>query len=429
MSDDFSRIHIRIIALEGDVPATAQALERHLMTLVGRANVTLSLVPTGSLASTVLPNQSAADESAVCLVLMGTHWSQLAANTPALIPWMTIEATQEKSLLLFARTGNSHGLPPELARCSAFADKSVFVIDEGIGFSHSVKTMMQAMATHAGATRRNQLTRWFRRIFGGVGVVAVVALAMWQGPALVEKGIARLHARDPAYPMELVQQGYDQMKNNQIDGAIALFDQAVAIAPNTFQAHEALALAYAKKGDDAQALLAWDQVILAAPWYTDAYLARGWLHFKLKQDEAALADFAVVKSTSKAEQTAQSYTGSGWIYFRQTDYTRAAADFQQATELMPMSKDAYMGLGWSLFSLKHFEASALALEQWVRLDPTAEAFLMLGKAQDEAGQFKAALVSLRRYAELEPKPDSDIVKRIEVLTRSTMIVPALSIWG
>jgi len=415
-----SPIQIYMVALDGDTPATAQALQRYLMTVLGKANVTLSLVPTGAQVSSTLPDEiptpGPAAGSAVCLVVLGSQWSQLAADTPGLMPWLTRQAMREDVLFLFARTGHQPSLPPALARSPALANKTTVLIDEGAGFTQSVKKLFEVMMGCVGAAARRQRVRQSRRILGMVGLVAVVATLIWQGPPLFEAGLASLRARDPAYPMELVQQGYEQFQHDQVDGAIALFEQAVAIEPNTFQAHEALALAYAKKGDDAKALLAWDQVIQSAPWYIDAYLARGWLHFKLKHDTAALADFTVVKATSKAEQTAQSFTGSGWIYFRQNDYTRAAAEFQRATELMPTSKDGYMGLGWSLLSLKKYEASALALEQWARLDPTAEAFLMLAKAHDAAGQFKAALVSYKRYAELEPRPDPEIVKRIKSLS-------------
>jgi len=127
-----SPIQIYMVALDGDTPATAQALQRYLMTVLGKANVTLSLVPTGAQVSSTLPDEiptpGPAAGSVVCLVVLGSQWSQLAADTPGLMPWLTRQATREDVLFLFARTGHQPSLPPALARSPALANKTLLGI-------------------------------------------------------------------------------------------------------------------------------------------------------------------------------------------------------------------------------------------------------------------------------------------------------------
>jgi tetratricopeptide (TPR) repeat protein len=86
-------------------------------------------------------------------------------------------------------------------------------------------------------------------------------------------------------------QGIALHKKNELEQAIAEYDQAVKLYPRSAEVYYNRGLAYRQKDNMDQALLDYTQAILLDPKYIPAYANRGYAFYKLGDFDRALADF------------------------------------------------------------------------------------------------------------------------------------------
>jgi tetratricopeptide (TPR) repeat protein len=177
-------------------------------------------------------------------------------------------------------------------------------------------------------------------------------------------------------------------------GAVAQFNQAVALNPRYTIAYFLRAYVKDKLNDPQGALADYSQAISLKKDYALAYNNRGILkHVKLNDPQGALADYSQAISLKK--DYALAYYGRGILkHVKLNDPQGALADFNQAISLKPDDALAYYGRG----ILKHGKLSdsqgALAdYSQAISLDPKfAEAYYGRGllkhvKLNDPQGAF------------------------------------------
>ncbi len=89
----------------------------------------------------------------------------------------------------------------------------------------------------------------------------------------------------------LIGRGYTLMVKGLADLAIADFDQAIKLKPNSASAYNHRGLAYRRKGDSARAIQNYSKAVTLNPVYALAYNNRGYVYESLGQRDNAIADF------------------------------------------------------------------------------------------------------------------------------------------
>jgi Flp pilus assembly protein TadD len=127
---------------------------------------------------------------------------------------------------------------------------------------------------------------------------------------------------------------------------------------------------YAIKDPD-EALLYLDRRILFHPFFTDAHLERGYLHFRAHRYLEAISDFKKVASAKSdcVRCVVSMNTMMGSAYLELGDTESARKRFEKVRELAPDEANGSAGLG--LVALKEGKPSAAveAFSEAIRLDP------------------------------------------------------------
>jgi V8-like Glu-specific endopeptidase len=141
--------------------------------------------------------------------------------------------------------------------------------------------------------------------------------------------------------------GYEKYKQGNLQGALADYDRAIALAPKS-------SWAYAKRGwlkhdglkDYQGALADYNQALLIDPKYVDVYCYRGYLkHNKLKDLKGALADYN--QALALDPQYAWAYARRAWLKHNDiNDPQGALADYDRALALDPEYAPGYFYRGW-----------------------------------------------------------------------------------
>jgi lipoprotein NlpI len=155
---------------------------------------------------------------------------------------------------------------------------------------------------------------------------------------------------------------------DDLDRAIADYDEAIRLEPKFARAHNNRGLSYRQKGDLDRAIADCDEAIRLDPRFAPAYNNRG----------AA--------------------------YQAKRDLDRAMADYNESIRLDPKYAPAYnkRGFAWSLTG--DFDRAIADLDEAIQLDPRdSTAYLSRGRANVFIGALPKALADLDRAAELAPK--------------------------
>lgn len=118
-----------------------------------------------------------------------------------------------------------------------------------------------------------------------------------------------------------------------IRGALADYNQAISISPKFFEAHYNRALLKENKLNDVQEALAdYNQAISINPKFFEAYVNRGLLRYKLNDVQEALADYN--QAISINPKIPEAYHNRGTLrYVKLSDQEGAIQDFRQAARL------------------------------------------------------------------------------------------------
>lgn len=88
------------------------------------------------------------------------------------------------------------------------------------------------------------------------------------------------------------------------------------------------------------------------------------------------------------------------------NYRQAEANFEEIAKVRPDIAEAHFNLGWVKFQLGKFSEVGTHIANGLKLKPTEiSAYLLLGLAEREAGQFGNAEVTYRAALSLAPKDD------------------------
>jgi len=166
----------------------------------------------------------------------------------------------------------------------------------------------------------------------------------------------------------------DAQKAGNYDAAIALYQQALAIAPQNADYNYGLGTCYQQKGDMDSAVAQYQKALAIAPGNAD---------FK-----KAISDANILKAGPLVKQAYDKQTAG--------DMPGAIAAYTQATQLDPTNGSIYMNLGVAYQSSDDFQNARTAYVKAFELDPKGSVdALYLAAAIDE--NFKQGQQALNRY--------------------------------
>jgi len=195
--------------------------------------------------------------------------------------------------------------------------------------------------------------------------------------------------------------------------AAAEFQRAVELDPTDENATIGLAGALEHQGAVDEAEKAYQRSIEAHPQSYVSYNALGAFYFRRSENEKALQMFQ--KVTELAPENYIGYLNLGGIDNELGRYSEAIEPLRKSILLRP-SYGAYLGLGYSYFSVHDFAAAASSYVEATKLDPQqyfswgnlGEAQYYAGKRDEADRAYRKAIELAQRQLQVNPH-DSDVL--------------------
>lgn len=202
----------------------------------------------------------------------------------------------------------------------------------------------------------------------------------------------------------LYQQGLSALQDNLMTQAVSLFDEALKVQPDLFQAHYERGNAYLRLREYAKAISDYSKVIdsNAAGLLADAHNNRGYIYSDmLKKYDVAIRDFDAALRINPAY--ARAYYNRGLAYNRLNQLEKALADFNQVIALEPKYVDAYNSRGSLHLSRKQYQSAASDFEKAVAIDNSYTlGHYNLGLAYTFLKNYEKAIQSYTKALALRP---------------------------
>jgi Tfp pilus assembly protein PilF len=139
--------------------------------------------------------------------------------------------------------------------------------------------------------------------------------------------------------MQAMQHGEQQIKESDWMGAIRSFGDAIALRPNSAQAHYMRGTVYQHVDQFDGAMRDYTEAIHLEPKMVMAYAGLGGCYAHEQRDNEALVEFQ--RALELNPNAPLALFGRGNIYYRRKDYRRALADYDRVVEISPRFAPAY----------------------------------------------------------------------------------------
>jgi len=186
-----------------------------------------------------------------------------------------------------------------------------------------------------------------------------------------------------------------------LDEAVAHYSEAIALAPDFFEALNNRGNALFRLKRLEQALASYDEAIRLNVDYADAHINRGITLGKLKRSEEALA--ALNAGIRLDRSQADAYNNRGNLYLRQHRLADALADYDMAVRLRPNYAEAFLNRGNALKMLARPQEALTSYDKAIAVAPgLAEAHNNRGTALRALKRYDEALASYLEAVRLKP---------------------------
>jgi tetratricopeptide (TPR) repeat protein len=193
-----------------------------------------------------------------------------------------------------------------------------------------------------------------------------------------------------------------QQKLGDLAGAIADYEQALALNPQHAAAYYNRGTARQDQGDLARAIADYEQAIALNPQYAAAYNNRG----TARQDQGdlarAIADYT--QAFTLNPQDAAAYYNRGTARQDQGDLVGAITDYEQALALNPQYVDAYNNRGTARQDQGDLAGAIADYTQALTLNPQdVAAYNNRGTARQDQGDLAGAIADYEQALALNPQ--------------------------
>jgi tetratricopeptide (TPR) repeat protein len=135
----------------------------------------------------------------------------------------------------------------------------------------------------------------------------------------------------PSPQMEYYNRGCDLIRQKDYDGAIGVFNAALAEFPDSYYIFDRRAVAYRKKGENEKALEDYTSMIARSPENPDGWNSRGNLYHEMGEYDKAIADYTQCIPLSPPGYGTY-WSNRGISYYAKGDLEAALADFNKSIE-------------------------------------------------------------------------------------------------
>ncbi len=197
-----------------------------------------------------------------------------------------------------------------------------------------------------------------------------------------------------------------------LDRAIDLYSQGLALAPQTVSLLNNRGLAYLRRGqpgDAERAIADLTAYVTALPDNTVAYVNRGTAYYQLGGAEnlaRAVDDFS--RAIALKPAASEAYFNRGLAYTRLDEPKKWRADFERVLASQPDHAGVYSALCWGDALDRRPEQALPYCERAVALDPTGPGRDSRGIVYAELGRYPDAIADLEAYLNALRQQDSNL---------------------
>jgi serine/threonine protein kinase/tetratricopeptide (TPR) repeat protein len=173
----------------------------------------------------------------------------------------------------------------------------------------------------------------------------------------------------PDIPESHVALGSAYRATGRTNEAIAEFQRALELAPNSDEACRRLASAYKDAGNKVESLKYFNKATEANPYYWMNYNQLGWAEFSFGEYNQALENYR--KVTEIAPELSSGYSNMGTIYFYLGKYQESIQQLLKATQLKPASV-TYADLSECYYHLGRYQEAIDTAQKAITLDPNSD---------------------------------------------------------
>jgi tetratricopeptide (TPR) repeat protein len=170
--------------------------------------------------------------------------------------------------------------------------------------------------------------------------------------------------------------------------SLSTLEHLLAVAPDSYPAHQLLAETYQNAQQDEKALAEYRVVASLAPNLPGVHFSIGHLLLKTNQPDQARDELAAELRLNPDHAEANGEMGT--LLLDRLDATNATPYLEKAVQLEPDQWITYRQLGKAYYMQKEFPKAEAALRQAIRHDPQGLAHYQLGLVYRSLGQKEAA---------------------------------------
>lgn len=200
---------------------------------------------------------------------------------------------------------------------------------------------------------------------------------------------------------DYVKEGEALLEGDDYAGAIAAFDQALALDDTLVRAYVGRGQAYWLQDEYEQALADLNQAIALTTEDADTYAIRGAVYNSLGDYPTALEDFDQSLALDPDDTWALAYRG--YTHYRADHYEQALIDLDRALKFNPSYVWAIVVRGNTYHMLGEYTKARLDLTRAISLDPSNDwAYATRGSVYRVLGEYEKALADLNQALALTP---------------------------
>ncbi|ANV87863.1 hypothetical protein AWQ22_10535 [Picosynechococcus sp. PCC 7117] len=219
-------------------------------------------------------------------------------------------------------------------------------------------------------------------------------------------------------------EGLALIQRGNLDGAIAQFQQAIALDPLLWQAHYNLGLALGQRGDLPGAAQAFSETIALQPNFAVAYGNLGGV--LIDSQNWPQAETYLRRALSLDPNLAIAHYNLGLIQRHQGNRDAAIQAWQRARELAPNFPDATIQLAELYLAGDRPEAAQPLIQDLLQNQPNLAAVHYLqGRLLTQRGDFSEALAAFRASSERDPTYANAYFAAAQLLIRNNQRAAAM----
>jgi tetratricopeptide (TPR) repeat protein len=195
------------------------------------------------------------------------------------------------------------------------------------------------------------------------------------------------------------------LHQGRADEAVEHFQKALALWPESANAHGGLGAALFQKGHMDEAIIEYQKALEIEPDFAAAAEAHSNLGYALVQKghiDEAISQFQ--KALETKPNLAEVHNNLGYSLLQIGRVDEAIVHYRKAIELQPESANFHTGLGNALFQKGHMDEAIIQYQEALALQPkSADACERLGNAFRRKGMAAEAMACYQKAIELQPQ--------------------------